>query len=153
MDEESVKEKRIKSVTQLYYSRSDVQKAIFEFSKNREIVPRYYESFGKRPDSFQYIGDVFELVKKGATSFNCSEELWEDPLEISTGMSEKEYNKLRIGWDLVIDIDCKWFDYAKKAAQAIVKAIEKTGKLCQDILRGLESALMFWNILVMFLSL
>jgi len=119
----SFKEERIKKITQLYYSRKDVQKAIFEFSKNREISPRYFEGFGKRPDTFQYVGDVFELVKKGATSFHCSEEIWEDPLKIVTGMTEAQANELRIGWDLLIDIDCKWFDYSKLAAKSIIKML------------------------------
>ena len=121
----SYKEKRIRKITQLYYSRPDVQKAIFEFSKNREICPSYFEGFGKRPDSFQYRGDIFELVKKGATSFHCSEEIWADPLKIFTGMNETQSNELRIGWDLLIDIDCKWFDFSKLAVQAIIKVLEK----------------------------
>lgn len=121
------KEKRIRSITQLYYSRKDVQKAIFNFSKNRETVPRYFEGFGKRPDSFQYPGDVFELVKKGATSFHCSEEIWEDPLQIKTGMNEQQSNELREGWDLLIDIDCPWFDYSKKAAQGVIKVLKNHG--------------------------
>ena len=70
MEEQSINEKRIRSLTNLYYSRPDIQKAIFEFSKNRETIPRYFEGFGKRPDSLQYKGDIFELVKKGATSFH-----------------------------------------------------------------------------------
>ena len=65
---DSIKEKRIRDITQLYYSREDVQKIIFEFSKNREISPRYYDGFGKRPDSFQYPSDIFEFAKKGARS-------------------------------------------------------------------------------------
>jgi len=60
----SHKEQRIKKITSLYYSRPEIQKAIFEFSKNREICPRYFDGFGKRPDVFQYTGDMFELVKK-----------------------------------------------------------------------------------------
>ena len=110
MEDISVNEKRIRKITQLYYSRKEVQENIFKFSKNREISPRYFEGFGKRPDSFQFKADIFNLVKKGATSFHCSEEIWEDPLKLITGMSEKEADDLRIGWDLVIDIDCKWFD-------------------------------------------
>jgi len=119
-----IKEQRIRKITHLYYSKKDVQKAMFEFSKNREISPRYFEGFGKRPDSFQYPSDIFELVKKGATSFHCSEEIWSDPLQISTGMTEEQYNGLRIGWDLLIDVDCKWFDYSKLATQAIVQVLE-----------------------------
>jgi len=125
--EQSIREQRIRKITQLYYSRKDVQKNIFEFSKNREICPRYFEGFGKRPDSFQYIGDIFELAKKGATSFNCSEELWSDPLKIVTGMNEQETNELRIGWDLVIDIDSKYIDYSKISAQVIINMLKFHG--------------------------
>ena len=60
---ESLKEKRIRAMTLSYYSRQDIRKAIFEFSKNRECVPRYFEGFGKRPDSFQYESDIIEHVK------------------------------------------------------------------------------------------
>ena len=71
------KEQRIRGLTQLYYSKQEVQKAIFEFSRHKEVCPRYFEGFGKRPDVLQYPGDIFELVKKGATSFHCSEEIWQ----------------------------------------------------------------------------
>jgi DNA primase catalytic subunit len=29
-------------------------------------------------------------------------------------MNEQELNELRIGWDLIIDIDCKYLDFSKK---------------------------------------
>lgn len=124
---DSIREKRIKGIVFLYYSKPEVQNAIFDFCKNREIAPRYFEGFGKRPDSFQYIGDLFELVKRGATSFHCSEEIWQDPLRIETGMSEEELNQLREGWDLLLDIDCKYFDYSRMAAVAIVETLERFG--------------------------
>ena len=117
---QSFKEQRIRKITQMYYSRQDVQKTIFEFCKNREICPKYFEGFGKRPDSFQYQGDIFELVKKGTTSFNCSEELWSDPLKIQTGMEKNQLNNLRIGWDLLIDIDSKYIDYSKISAELVI---------------------------------
>ena len=66
-DSEISKEKKIKKITQMYYSAPEIQKAIFEFSKKREISPRYFEGFGKRPDILQFKGDVFGLAKKGAT--------------------------------------------------------------------------------------
>ncbi|MEK6842568.1 MAG: DNA primase small subunit domain-containing protein [Nanoarchaeota archaeon] len=122
-----VKEEKIRKITSLYYSKPEVQKAIFSFSKNREVVPRYFEGFGKRPDSFQYESDIFELVKKGATSFHCSEELWKDPLKLSTSLKKEQVNQLRIGWDLLIDIDCKYFDFSKKAAQAVINVLKKHG--------------------------
>ncbi len=124
---EEEKEKRIRKITHLYYSRQDVQKTIFDFSKNREICPRYFEGFGKRPDSFQYPNDVFEMVKKGATSFHCSEEIWENPLEIVTGMKEEQTNQLRIGWDLLIDIDSKYIDYSKICAEVIINFLKFHG--------------------------
>jgi DNA primase catalytic subunit len=124
---QSIKEQRIRKITQLYYSRPDVQKFLFEFSKNREICPMYFEGFGKRPDSFQYIGDIFELVKKGATSFHCSEELWSEPPNLKTGMAEKQLNELRIGWDLLIDIDSKYIDYSKISAQIIINMLKFHG--------------------------
>jgi len=126
--EPSAKEKRIRSLTTLYYSRKDIQKAIFDFSENREVVPSYMmESFGKRPDSLQYPGDIFGSVKKGATSFHCSEELWKDPLQLSTGMNEDQMSDLRTGWDLLFDIDSKYLDYSKVFAEIIVKILNFYG--------------------------
>jgi hypothetical protein len=127
MEEKSFKEERIRKITQLYYSSPDIQKAIFEFCKNRETVPRYFEGFGKRPDSLEYPADIFQLVKKGATSFHCSEELWVDPLQISVDMKTEESNKLRIGWDLLIDIDSKYLDYSKIMADLLVKLLNFHG--------------------------
>ncbi|MFH1608056.1 MAG: DNA primase small subunit domain-containing protein [archaeon] len=126
-DSPSFKEQRIRKLTHLYYSRPEIQKAIFEFCKNREISPRYFEGFGKRPDTFEYIGDVMAMVKKGATSLHCSEEIWENPLEIVTGMDEKQLNKLRTGWDLLIDIDSKYLDYSKISAQVIINFLKFHG--------------------------
>src|SRR3989344_6951817 len=84
----SEKEKRIKLIVKLYYSNPRVQEAIFSFAKDREVIPRYImESFGKRPDTLQYPSDIINLVNKGATSFHCSEELWNDPLNISSEMT------------------------------------------------------------------
>ncbi len=125
--EKSVREDRIRKITHLYYSRPDVQKAIFDFSLNREICPRYFEGFGKRPDSLQYPADVLELVKKGATSFHCSEELWKDALKLSTELNEKELKELRTGWDLLLDIDSKYIDYSKILAELIIEVLNFHG--------------------------
>lgn len=125
---QSEKEKKIRSITHLYYSRPDIQKAIFDFSKNREISPRFFEGFGKRPDSFQFKGDVFQMVRKGATSFHCSEEIWSNPLDIKTGMSKEDSNKLRTGWDLLIDIDCEeGMDYSARVAKATIESLRQNG--------------------------
>ncbi len=123
----SFREKRVREIVSVYYSRKDVQEAIFEFSQNREVSARYFESFGKRPDSLQYKGDVFQAVKKGATSFHCSEELWKNPLEISTNMKRENLDDLRMGWDLVIDIDSKYLDFSKVLAEQILKILKFHG--------------------------
>ena len=93
-----------------YYSRKDIQKAILESSKNKEVAVKYPSgSFGKRPDSLNFEQDVFELAKQGATSFHISEEHWRNPLLLKTGMTKIQLDNLRQGWDLIIDIDFKFF--------------------------------------------
>jgi hypothetical protein len=67
------------------------------------------------------------LVKRGATSFHCSEEIWSDPLKIVTGMQEKQLNEIRIGWDLLIDIDSKYIDYSKVMAKIIINFLKFHG--------------------------
>ncbi len=124
MDSTNFKEERIRNLTLVYYSREDVRKALFEFSKDRECIPRYFEAFGKRPDNFQYESDILEQVKKGATSFHCSEELWEDPLEISTNMNQKQFNEIRKGWDLLLDIDSPYLEYSKIYAEILIDILK-----------------------------
>jgi hypothetical protein len=123
----SEKEKRIRSITRLYYSNPKVQQALLEFAMNREVVPRYFEGFGKRPDTLQYISDIMGLVNKGATSFHASEEIWNDPLSINSDMSQSELTNLRKSWDLLIDIDSPFLDYSKIAAFLLVEELEKYG--------------------------
>jgi len=120
----SFKEQRIRSITLAYYSSPEIRKTIFNFSQNRECIPRYYEGFGKRPDTFQYESDILEQVKKGATSFHCSEELWSDPLEISNELSEQEFNELRIGWDLLLDVDSPYLEYSKIYTKLLIDVLK-----------------------------
>lgn len=122
------KEERIRSITRLYYSNPRVQKAILEFSSDREVVPSYMmEHFGKRPDCVNYPSDIMGMVKKGATSIHCSEEIWEDPLKINADMDTEELGKIRKSWDLLIDVDSKYLDYSKVAAKLIIEEFEKYG--------------------------
>ncbi len=121
------KEERIRAITKLYYSNPKVQEALVKFGRDREVVPRYFEGFGKRPDSIQYPSDVQGPVFKGATSFHCSQEIWKDPLKINSDGGMDEMNELRKGWDLLIDIDSPFLDYAKIAAKLIIKEFKKRG--------------------------
>ncbi len=123
----SLEKRKVQIIAPAFYSRKDIQEKIFNFCKNRETVPRYLEGFGKRPDILDYPSDIISLVKRGATSFHCSEEIWSDPLKINTDMSIEDYDQIRTGWDFLIDIDSKYLDYSKIAARLIIKFLEYHG--------------------------
>jgi hypothetical protein len=125
--EVSGKEERIRKITALYYSNPKVQEAILRFARDREVVPRYYEGFGKRPDALLYQSDFNGLVKKGATSFHASEEIWDNVLEIDSDMTQEELSKLRKSWDLVIDVDSPYLDCSKIATKLILSELEYFG--------------------------
>ena len=107
-----------------YYKRSEIQEEIIANSRDREVAAKFNEAFGKRPDVLKYPNDIVELAKQHATSFHASEELWKNPLQLDPSMKKQEFDRLRIGWDLVLDIDCVVFDYSKIAADLIVKALK-----------------------------
>jgi DNA primase large subunit len=108
-----------------YYLRKDVQSKIVKSSKNKEVGVAYADhNFGKRPDILQFDSDVSELAKQGAYSFHISEEIWKNPLQLRSGLTKRELDDLRIGWDLVLDIDCKHLEYSKIAAMLVVEAIK-----------------------------
>jgi len=127
IEQRDSKEDRIRALTSMYYANPKIKDVLLEFAKDREVVPRYYEGFGKRPDSIQYSSDIDGLVRKGATSFHASEELWIDPLGINSDMSPDELNEKRKGWDLLIDIDSPFIDCSKIAAKLIIAALENKG--------------------------
>ncbi len=110
-----------------FYKRKDIQEAIIDHAKNKEIGVRYNDSFGRRPDILTYPKEILELSLRGVTSFHASEELWENPLELESNKSKKDLDKLRAGWDLVLDIDCKFVDYSKIAADLIIQFLKYCG--------------------------
>ncbi|MEA2037828.1 MAG: hypothetical protein U9O94_10060 [Nanoarchaeota archaeon] len=118
------------SISQIlkHYKREDIQKAIVENAVDKEIAIKYGDKgFGKRPDILKYPTDVLELAKQGATSFHASEELWSNPLRLDPMMRKKEMEELRIGWDLVLDIDCPVWDLAKITTWLIIKSLKESG--------------------------
>lgn len=110
-----------------FYKRRDIQEAIVAHAKSKEIGTRYGESFGKRPDTLSYPQEVVELAMQGVTSLHCSEELWENPLFLGSNLGRKELDELRVGWDLVLDIDCAIVDYSKICADLILKFLKYNG--------------------------
>lgn len=108
-----------------YYSRSDVQKALLEIAKNREVVGVYPKgNFDKRPNVLVYPDDILQMIKKGVTSFHGSLEHWSNPMQLSTNLSIAELDKLRTGWDLIIDPDCIDFEISKLTVATIIEALE-----------------------------
>ncbi|MEK6967186.1 MAG: DNA primase small subunit domain-containing protein, partial [Nanoarchaeota archaeon] len=113
------------AVSLSYYKKQEVQEAIVEASKDREVAIKYNESFGKRPDVIINPRDVWEAAKQGATSFHISVERWSDPLAIQTGMDKRSLNELRSGWDLLIDVDCQYWEYSKLIAHFIIEVLSE----------------------------
>ena len=108
-----------------HYSRKDIQKAILKVSENREVAVRFGDKgYGKRPDILQFENDVYELARKGATSFHISEERWANPLLIKTGMSRRELDSLRLGWELILDVDGVNLEYSKLATNYLIEALK-----------------------------
>ncbi|MBL7147408.1 MAG: hypothetical protein ISS82_01115 [Nanoarchaeota archaeon] len=106
-----------------YYSRKDIQKAILKISQNREVSVMFNNTFGKRPDTLQFENDILELAKKGATSFHISEEHWTNPLLLKPGMTQKQLNELRTGFDIILDIDGP-FEFSTITAELIIEALK-----------------------------
>jgi hypothetical protein len=113
--------------TLLWYKRPDVREAMIAGAAKKEIGVRFNESFGKRPDALEYEQEVLQAVQRGATSFHASEELWSAPLAIETGMSKQRGEELRVGWDLVLDIDFTNFAATKIITQALCHELERHG--------------------------
>ena len=104
-----------------YYSREDVQNALVKIAKDREIQIWYgKDRMGRRPDTIQFKGDLKDVIRRGMTSLHVSEERWRDPLLLKPGMAKKDLNDLRLGWDLVLDLDGKDFEFSKMAGVLIL---------------------------------
>jgi len=110
-----------------YYKRREVQEAIVRHAEGREVSPRYGDGFGKRPDVLSYPADVLSFAMRKATSFHASEERWGNPLLLQTGVSRRELDALRTGWDLVLDIDAKDWEISRLTAFLFVQALRQHG--------------------------
>jgi len=114
----------VKRIARQYYNRKDVQNAIVSYAGNKEIAVRYSDSFGRRPDILEYPNDIANLAEKGATSFHCSEELWRNPMDLKTALTPQQLSEIRIGWDLMLDIDSDFIEYSKIAAELVIDAMK-----------------------------
>jgi hypothetical protein len=106
-----------------YYSRREIAEEIVKNASGREVAGAFSDgSYDSRPNIIQYSSDVIEMAKKGITSFHYSVEHWKNPMAINID----NYNTLRSGWDLIIDIDSKiGIEGAQVAALKICEFLEK----------------------------
>jgi len=116
-----------KSIILKHYKHKEIQEAMVQQARNKEIGVRYGDSFGKRPDILSYPRDVLELALQNVTSFHASEELWSNPLNLGSNLTRKELDELRMGWDLVLDIDCPDWEFSKLTAHLFIKALKENG--------------------------
>ncbi len=111
-----------------YYSRKDVQKMLLEIGKSREVVGVYPTgSFDKRPNIIAYPDDILQLVKNGVFSFHGSLERWSNAMALSPETPRNEIEKMRIGWDLIIDPDSPDFEINKITTKLLIEALEDHG--------------------------
>lgn len=108
-----------------YYSRPEICQELIRLAQDREVAVKFKDAgFGRRPDIIQFPQDIIGLVRNGATSFHASEELWSDPMQLSPNMDKKELDKLRIGFDLLLDVDCDIVEWSKIAAGLLLEALQ-----------------------------
>jgi hypothetical protein len=106
-----------------YYSREDVQREMLRLARDKEIAGVFRNgSYSQRPNTLVYPHDVVALARAGNIEFHCSLEYWKNPLFI-----KEDYNEMRTGFDIILDIDCKSFELGKIATVAFSSAIEKHG--------------------------
>ncbi len=116
-----------------YYLREDIKEFLLDFFTDREVALRYINGkYSERPYIILHEGDYNLAVKNFVSSFHCSVEKWSDVGKIKNAKS-KELDELRIGWDLLIDLDTKVKDInlsvklSKIASKIIIKKIKAHG--------------------------
>lgn len=114
-------------VTLSYYKRPEIRQAITSQCRNKEVAIKYGKGFGKRPDVIIYDRDVLSFAQQKATSFHISEETWSNPMNLDTGMRRSEMDDLRIGWDLILDVDFPVWEATKKITDSLVNELRAHG--------------------------
>ncbi|MBI2579403.1 MAG: hypothetical protein HYW27_00700, partial [Candidatus Aenigmarchaeota archaeon] len=108
-----------------YYSDERIAEQIFIHSKDREVAGALRDgAYERRPNMLQFPTDIVQMARKGVTSFHYSAERWRNPMALTAS----NYEELRTGWDLVIDIDSKLSIAESKTGAILVCGIlEKYG--------------------------
>lgn len=105
-----------------YYKREDIAEELLRVGKDREVVGVFKNgSYDTRPNTIMNRKDIEAMIKSGVIEFHCSLERWSNVMALKSD----NYEKLRIGWDIVFDIDCEQFEHAKITAMVIASALKK----------------------------
>ena len=116
------------SIAIQHYSKPGIMKELVRVSQEREVGIQFQGGhYGHRPDIIQFPKEVEQLARRGATSFHISQERWFDPMQLSSDSTKRQLDALRKGWDLIIDIDCPWFDYSTIAGETVIEALRFHG--------------------------
>lgn len=107
-----------------YYSRQDIQDMLVKSGESREVAGVYRSgNFSQRPGVIIYPRDILAMVKAGVIEFHSSLERWEQPMSLK----QDNYESLRKGWDMVIDVDCKLFEHGKITSEVFLWALKRHG--------------------------
>src|SRR3989344_2565749 len=106
-----------------YYSNGRIIDELVKNAKGREVAGALWDGrFDQRPNILQYPSDVVQMARKGVNSFHYSVEHWSNPM----ALTNENYQKLRTGRDMIIDIDSKLgLDESKLAAELICNLLRK----------------------------
>lgn len=112
-----------------YYKREKVLESLLKSAEEREVSTRLSTgNYTSRPNILQYSSDVIKFVKKGGVSFHGSVERWTNPMELGTKLREEDFNRLRKGWDLILDIDSELeLEAGKFALKRVISFLEGYG--------------------------
>jgi len=105
-----------------YYARDDVNSALLSLARDRETVGVFRNgSFDTRPNVILTRNDILLMARGGVLEFHCSLERWSNVMSLRSD----NYESLRSGWDLVLDLDCKDVEHGKTAAIVLMQALRK----------------------------
>lgn len=108
-----------------YYQQDELIERVVKLAEYREVTPTYSNGYGQRPDAVNFPGDFDQFVENGAVAFHFSVEHWRNPLLID---NVDNHDRLRQGWDLVMDIDCDdSFELAKETAKLVIRELKEHG--------------------------
>ncbi|MFP4116008.1 MAG: DNA primase small subunit domain-containing protein [Candidatus Aenigmatarchaeota archaeon] len=112
-----------------YYEQEGIVNSVLKVSEDREVSGTLSGGgYTTRPNILQYKNDFLSMVENGSVAFHGSVERWKNPMKLDTKMRKEDLDRLRKGWDLILDIDSELdLEAAKLAASRILELMEDYG--------------------------